>query len=294
MLSSVRSHYATLSRKWAPGNSNSSNLSVKASTPARMIHTSVSTGADISELQKSILARNANTKATLGSLRPAAGSKKPERRIGRGIGSGRGKTSTRGHKGRTARQGGEVAFGFEGGQTPFYKRMRKFGFTNRAHKIEYAPLNLSRLQFWIDTGLIDATQKITIKTLLDSGCVGRLRKLQRGIKLLGEGHDWFKTPIDLEVSQASSSALNAVQQTGGKIKLVYYNPVGMRALIHPEKYQPHTARRLPYLTIPRANINRKLLHPMEQPEQFAGWVESQNALREAVESTNNAGDSQPL
>lgn len=64
--------------------------------------------------------------------------------------------------------------------------MRKFGFTNRAHKIEYAPLNLSRLQFWIDTGRIDATQKITIKTLLESGCVGRLRKLQKGIKLLGE------------------------------------------------------------------------------------------------------------
>lgn len=67
-----------------------------------------------------------------------------------------------------------------------YKRMRKFGFTNKAHKIEYSPLNLARLQFWIDTGRIDATQTITMKTLLDSGCVGRLRKLQAGIKLLGE------------------------------------------------------------------------------------------------------------
>lgn len=67
-----------------------------------------------------------------------------------------------------------------------YKRMRKFGFTNKAHKIEYAPLNLSRLQFWIDTGRIDATQMITMKTLVDSGCVGRLRKLQRGVKLLGD------------------------------------------------------------------------------------------------------------
>lgn len=67
-----------------------------------------------------------------------------------------------------------------------YKRMRKFGFTNKAHKIEYAPLNLSRLQFWIDTGRIDASQLITMKTLVDSGCIGRLRKLQRGVKILGD------------------------------------------------------------------------------------------------------------
>lgn len=107
-------------------------------------------------------------------------------RIGRGIGSGKGKTSGRGHKGRTARQGGEVAWGFEGGQTPFYKRIRKFGFTNNFHKIEYASLNLSRLQFWIDCGKIDPNQKITMKTLLDSKCVGRLRKSQQGIKVLGE------------------------------------------------------------------------------------------------------------
>lgn len=94
------------------------------------------------------------------------------------------------------------------------------------------------------------------------------------------------------MSQASTSALNAVQQTGGKIKLVYYNPVGMRALLSPEKYAPHTTRRLPYLTIPRVNINRKLLHPMEQPTQFSGWVEAQNALREAIESSS--GSQKPL
>lgn len=73
-----------------------------------------------------------------------------------------------------------------------YKRMRKFGFTNKPHKIEYAPLNLSRLQFWIDTGRIDATQKITMKTLVDSGCVGRIRKLQRGVKLLGDVRNSYR------------------------------------------------------------------------------------------------------
>lgn len=78
-----------------------------------------------------------------------------------------------------------------------YKRMRKFGFTNKPHKIEYAPLNLSRLQFWIDTGRIDASQKITMKTLIDSGCVGQLRKLQQGVKLLGDvrAHSASATPI---------------------------------------------------------------------------------------------------
>jgi hypothetical protein len=64
--------------------------------------------------------------------------------------------------------------------------------------------------------------------------------------------------------------------------LVYYNATGLRALLKPEKFYPHTERRLPYLTIPRANINRKLIHPMEQPDQFPGWVEAQAALKDAI------------
>lgn len=78
------------------------------------------------------------------------------------------------------------------------------------------------------------------------------------------------------------------------MKLVYYNRTGLRAMLKPEKYHPHTARPLPYLTIPRANINRKLLHPMEQPEQFPGWVSAQNALREAIEASSADSNTQPL
>lgn len=283
-MASLWSVHSSMARRWP---AKATEARVMPFSSVRSFHRSATSQSELNPILQKNLAHNANISVQLNTLKPMPGSRKPERRIGRGIGSGRGKTATKGHKGRTARQGGEVAFGFEGGQTPFYKRFRKYGFTNRRHKIEYATLNLARLQFWIDTGRIDPTQKITIKTLVESGCVGRLRKLQKGIKLLGEGHDWWKTPIDIEVSQASTAALNAIKQTGGTIKLVYYNQTGMQALLHPEKYAPYTARRLPYLTIPRQNINRKLIHPMEQPDQLPGWVEAQQALQEAIRSSTS-------
>jgi len=287
MLASAASFHASLARPAAAKNSHQLRSKLRPSTQTRV---SYATSSDsLSKIQADILRHNANIPARLGKLKPHPGSKKPERRIGRGIGSGRGKTSTKGHKGRTARQGGEVAFGFEGGQTPFYKRMRKFGFTNKYHQRKYSPVNLARLQFWIDTGRIDSTQTITMKTLLDSNCVGKLRRQQKGIKLLGEGGDWFKTPINIEVSQASESAMKAVQSAGGSVKLVYYNDTGLRAMLKPEKYYPHTDRPLPYLTIPRAKVNKRLLQPMEQPEQFPGWVEAQTALKEAITAASGSG-----
>lgn len=132
-------------------------------------------------------------------------------------------------------------------------------------KRDYQPVSLARLQFWIDTGRIDPTQKITMKTLVDTGCCGRLRKGQVGIKLLGEGAEWFNTPIDIEISQASSSTINAIKRTGGDIKLVYYNRVGLRALLKPEKFE---GREIPYLARPKVKVNKKLVNPMEQPEQL--------------------------
>lgn len=129
----------------------------------------------------------------------------------------------------------------------------------------YQPVPLARIQFWIDTGRIDPTQKITMKTLVDSGCAGRLRKGEVGIKVLGEGSEWWNASVDLEVSQASSSVINAINRTGGNIKLVYYNRVGLRALLHPEKF---VDRKIPYLTKPKAKVNKKLVNPMEQPEQL--------------------------
>lgn len=118
-----------------------------------------------------------------------------------------------------------------------------------------------------------------MKTLIDSGCCGKLRKGQVGIKILGDGSEWWNTPVDIEVSQASSSAINAIKRTNGSIKLVYYNRLGLRALLKPEKF---VDRRLPYLPPPPDKINRKLINPMEQPQQYPEVIERLN-LNQKVE-----------
>jgi len=95
-----------------------------------------------------------------------------------------GKTAGRGHLGQ-GQHAGNVRPGFEGGQTPLYRRLRKYGFTNARFSRSWGIVNLDRLQQWIDSGRIDNTKKITMKELLDSGCCGKLRKDQQGVKLLG-------------------------------------------------------------------------------------------------------------
>ncbi|XP_049848260.1 50S ribosomal protein L15-like [Schistocerca gregaria] len=259
----------------------------------RRFHQSVSPRISMNDVYLKNVERNRKVISLLNTISDNPGARKKRHILGRGIGSGRGKTCTKGHKGRKVRQGGSVNLGFEGGQVPFYKRFRKHGFTNRAHKRVYSPVSLARLQFWIDTGRIDPNQKITMKTLIDSKCVGRLRKLQVGIKLVGDGADWWKQAVDIEVSQASSSAINAIKRTSGKITLVYYNKTGLRALLKPHKYYPNTKRRFPYLPPPPEHINKKLLHPMVQPSQFPQWIEEQALLAQQTQksrSTASADD----
>eukprot|EP01121_Diplochlamys_sp_Union-15-3_P014263 TRINITY_DN4522_c0_g1_i2.p1 TRINITY_DN4522_c0_g1~~TRINITY_DN4522_c0_g1_i2.p1 ORF type:complete len:169 (+),score=26.93 TRINITY_DN4522_c0_g1_i2:34-540(+) len=117
------------------------------------------------------IVNNSKMEVRLNTLQDMTGARKKKRRVGRGPGTSKGKTSGRGHKGQKARSGGAIPKGFEGGQTPYYKRLKKHGTKNALFRRLYAPLNLNRLQFWIDTGRIDVSKKITMKTLRDSGCV---------------------------------------------------------------------------------------------------------------------------
>ncbi|KAG0368466.1 ribosomal protein L18e/L15P [Gamsiella multidivaricata] len=178
----------------------------------------------------------------LSNLSDNPGSKSQRLRVGRGQGSGKGNTAARGHKGQKARagNGGQPKPGYEGGQTRLIDRLPKRGFKNPEHK-EFQPLNLDRLQFWIESGRVDATQTITMKHLLDSRCI---HNIQDGVKLLGDGKADFKTPINIEVSRASKSAIKAIESCGGKITSVYYNKLGLRALTKPEKFDqlPRFAR----------------------------------------------------
>ncbi|HEY3845691.1 MAG TPA: 50S ribosomal protein L15 [Acetobacteraceae bacterium] len=146
----------------------------------------------------------------LNELRDNAGSRLKSKRLGRGIGSGKGKTSGKGVKGQKAREG--VALnGFEGGQMPIYRRLPKRGFVNIFRK-EFSPLNLGALEAAIAAGRIDAGQPITEEKLAAAGLVrGRLD----GVRLLGNGE--LTRAVTITVSGASASARAAVEKAGGTI-----------------------------------------------------------------------------
>ena len=147
----------------------------------------------------------------LNELRDNAGSRLKSKRLGRGIGSGKGKTSGKGVKGQKAREG--VALnGFEGGQLPIYRRLPKRGFKN-IFRIEYAPVNLSAIAKAIEAGRIDAATPITEDTLRAAGLVrgGKVR----GIRLLATGE--VSTPLTITVSGASATAGAAIEAAGGTV-----------------------------------------------------------------------------
>ncbi|KAK0551274.1 YmL10 [Tilletia horrida] len=170
--------------------------------------------------------------AALGQLKPSQ-SPKQRRRVGRGSSSGRGGTSTRGHKGQKARAGnGKPTPGFAGGQTPLMRLFPKRGFVS-THKTEYVPLNLDRIQHWIDQGRLDPSQPISAYHLLHSRCV---HKVKDGIKILGDGAHHLRTPVHLVVSRASQAAIGAIEKLGGSIECRHYNANSMRRLIYPHKY----------------------------------------------------------
>jgi len=166
-------------------------------------------------------------RVTLGSLGPAKGSTHPRKRLGRGQGSGRGGTSTKGHKGQKARGTGPRR-GFEGGQTPLTQRFPKRGFHNPLSR-EYAPLNLERLQFWIDQGRVEVNEEraITATELLRSRVI---HQIHDGVKLLGDGAEYFHTAINIIVSRASKSAIKAIEGAGGIVVCRNYNNLALRGL----------------------------------------------------------------
>jgi len=147
----------------------------------------------------------------LNELRDNDGARKARTRVGRGIGSGTGKTAGRGHKGQKSRSGVSIK-GFEGGQMPLYRRLPKRGFTNAKFSKHYAVVNLGRLQQAIDAKRLSAKGTIGADVLSEAGLVNRLRD---GVSLLAKGE--LKTKITIEVARASKAAVEAVEKAGGKV-----------------------------------------------------------------------------
>jgi large subunit ribosomal protein L15 len=148
----------------------------------------------------------------LNQLSDNAGARKGRMRIGRGIGSGKGKTGGRGGKGQTARTGVHIK-GFEGGQMPLHMRMPKRGFNNIFRR-DFVVVNLGQLQAAVDAGRIDAGQTITGDALEKAGVV---RQVRDGIRVLGMGE--LKAALTIEAAGASKSAVAAVEKAGGKVLL---------------------------------------------------------------------------
>lgn len=146
----------------------------------------------------------------LSSLRPAKGSVKDTKRIGRGTGSGKGGTSTRGHKGAQSRSGYSSKRGFEGGQMPLQRRLPKFGFKN-PFRIEYHGINLDTLQALAESKKIT---NIDIKVLVDNG----LAQKKERIKILGRGE--LKSKLDVVAHAFSTSAKEAIEAKGGSISTI--------------------------------------------------------------------------
>jgi large subunit ribosomal protein L15 len=149
----------------------------------------------------------------LSDIADNAGSRKKRMRVGRGIGSGKGKTSGRGGKGQTARSGVRIK-GFEGGQMPLHRRLPKRGFNN-IFRLDFAEINLDRLQQAVDAKLIDASATVNAESLVKSGV---LRRAKDGVRLLGRGE--LKAKLNIEVYGASKSAIEAVEKAGGTVKIL--------------------------------------------------------------------------
>ena len=148
----------------------------------------------------------------LNEIRDNSGARRPRKRVGRGIGSGKGKTSGRGQKGQKSRSGVSL-LGFEGGQMPLYRRLPKRGFHNIFRK-NYRVLNLGRLQTAIDAGKIDPKQPITEEALVAAGLIKTRRD---GIRILAKGE--ITASVTLQVSGASKAAVEAVEKAGGSISV---------------------------------------------------------------------------
>jgi large subunit ribosomal protein L15 len=144
----------------------------------------------------------------LNELKPDEGARHYKKRVGRGTGSGLGKTSTRGHKGQNARSGGGVRPGFEGGQTPLFKRLPKRGFTN-INRLEYAVVNVS------DLNTFEAGSVVDLQALKQKGLV---KKEYEGVKVLGNGE--LKVALTVKAKKFSDAAKEKISAAGGSIEVL--------------------------------------------------------------------------
>lgn len=149
----------------------------------------------------------------LSNLKPATGSTKSKKRIGRGEGSGKGGTATKGHKGQKSRSGASIPAWFEGGQMPLQRRVPKFGFKNR-NRVEYAAINLGRLSRLLEEGRLSEGDAVTPETLVALGLTDKRDR----VKILGDGD--LSAKLAVSAHAFSASAKSKIEAAGGSVSIV--------------------------------------------------------------------------
>ncbi|KAI8617583.1 ribosomal protein L18e/L15P [Chytriomyces sp. MP71] len=174
-------------------------------------------------------------KPTVGaySLRDNAGARTKKKRVGRGLGSGKGKTSGRGHKGYHARASKARPIpGFEGGQAGLLRAIPQLG-GHKGSKLKIARVHLDTIQHWIDRGRLDASKPIGIRELAQSRCVGTVKD---GVTVLARGGQFLTSTIDLQVTHATQRSIALIEAKGGKVTCFDHDKHTIRALLNPHKF----------------------------------------------------------
>lgn len=209
----------------------------------------------------------------LNAMRPNYGAKKNKRRLGQGVGSGRGRTATRGHKGKRARAGNHGFIKNDGGQTRLQKKLPKLGEWRPT--LEYQPIRLSKIERAVKTGRLPEPSEgrpITVKELFDARLV-TLRTRHAGVELVADGADRLQSPLHLEVQRADLDAIAAVERAGGTIETVYYNRVNLRALLKPHRFEAAPVGRRHGDMRPRPALPPpKLMRDVYLSEAYRGYL----------------------
>ncbi|KAI4724347.1 ribosomal protein L15 [Aureobasidium sp. EXF-10728] len=195
----------------------------------------------------------------LSSLSDNSGAYNKKIRRGRGPSSGKGKTSGRGHKGQKAH--GKVPRNFNGGQTPEEVVHGVRGFENQ-HSIEMTPLNINRLQAWIDAGRLNPNEPITLKELAKSRCIHGIKD---GVKLLARSSEKLTTPVEIVVSRASASAIDAIESVGGKVVTRYYTKPSISRILKGHTDPIYSIQSVPSPT-PRPDFKYRLPDPASRKD----------------------------
>jgi large subunit ribosomal protein L15 len=204
----------------------------------------------------------------LNNLHDNPGAVKRKRRKGRGIGSGRGKTCGRGHKGQKSRSGGSIPLLFEGGQNPLWKRIPKRGFKNKVFATPMTAMNIGNIQMNIDMKRLDPTKKIDLPAMKQARMI-KPSGVKHGVKLLSKGKELLKQPLHIEVNRASAAAIAAIEDAGGTVTTIHLNKLALRVVMRPEKYEgklvPKRARPKPKMQPYYTSYNKRgYLHPAIQ------------------------------